>query len=37
MVAHACNPNYLGSGGRRIVNLGTAQAKLVRVYVKNKV
>jgi hypothetical protein len=35
-VAHACNPSYLGGGGRRILSLRTAQTKLVRPYLKNK-
>jgi hypothetical protein len=30
MVAHSCDPNYLGGGGRRMMSSRPAQAKLER-------
>jgi hypothetical protein len=37
MVVHAHNPSYLEGGGRRSVSLKTAQAKLSRPNLKNKI
>jgi hypothetical protein len=34
MVAHAYNPSYSGDGGRRILSLKAAKAKLARLYLK---
>jgi hypothetical protein len=36
-VVPICNPSYSRSGGRRIENLGQAQAKLGRLNLKNKI
>jgi hypothetical protein len=36
MVVHTCNPSYSGGRGRRISTLKSAQAKLVRLCLKNK-
>jgi hypothetical protein len=33
---HTCNPNNLGSGGKRISSWRSAQAKLVRTYLKKQ-
>jgi hypothetical protein len=37
MVAKACNPSYLGDGGRTITRAKTAQRKLGRHYLKIKI
>jgi hypothetical protein len=36
MVTHACNPSYSTDRDRRIMSSRSAQAKLVRPYLKNK-
>jgi hypothetical protein len=37
MVVQVCNPSYSGYGGRKIMSLRLAQAKLVTPCLKNKV
>jgi hypothetical protein len=34
MAVHACNANYLGGGGRRIMSSGPTLANLVRPYLE---
>jgi hypothetical protein len=36
MVVHICNPGYSGGGDKRLVNLRSAQVKLVSSYLRNK-
>jgi hypothetical protein len=36
VVHHRYNSNYLGDGGKRIMNLSSTWSKLTRPYLKNK-